>query len=213
MALLLVPTMHGGDSRVFLWGQSNESTPVHIFSGHSEAVLELQWLGSERLATWSKDRTLRLWGISKQLRSSLGGGDLSAMEEQLSTGLEESALHVPIEMSLEESLDTSSLLSLGAKVGSTDPSASLPILKLPAASSDGHSPGASHGSPSTHSLSSSRSVSSLHQQEAGQSLSSVSPVFQSMGSVSLAQEFSQLNVENVEIERVRSGGKSLFNSS
>ena len=200
MALLLVPTMHGGDSRVFLWGQSNESTPVHIFSGHSEAVLELQWLGSDRLATWSKDRTLRLWAIGKQLRTSLGGGDVSAHSEQLDTSLDESALHVPIEMSLEESLDVS-LLSQSAKVvNAADPSTSLPILKLPAVS-EGHSPG-SYGSPSTHSLSS-RSVSSLHQQEAGQSLSSVSPVFQSMGNLTLSQEFSQLSVENVEIERVR----------
>lgn len=182
MALLLVPTMHSGDSRVFLWGQSNVATPVHIFSGHSEAVLELQWLNSEKLVTWSKDRTLRIWGISKQLKSSLGGGDVSS---ELGAS-QDSALHVPIEMSLEESME----LTLPQSIkGDVDPSASLPILK---GAVESHSP--RYGSPSTRSLSSFSSQPELQ--------SAISPVFQSVGSLSLAQEFSQLKVEHVEIERV-----------
>ena len=83
VALLLVPTMHSGDSRVFLWGQNNVATPVHVFTGHSEAVLDLQWLNRDRLATWSKDRTLRLWAINDQLKFNLGGNSI-----EQSSGLE-----------------------------------------------------------------------------------------------------------------------------
>ena len=43
VAMVLVPAMHSGDSRVFLWGRSNVAAPLHIFTGHSEAVLEVQW--------------------------------------------------------------------------------------------------------------------------------------------------------------------------
>ena len=43
VAMVLVPAMHSGDSRVFLWGRSNVASPLHIFTGHSEAVLEVQW--------------------------------------------------------------------------------------------------------------------------------------------------------------------------
>ena len=43
VAMALVPAMHSGDSRVFLWSRSNISTPLHVFTGHSEPVLEVQW--------------------------------------------------------------------------------------------------------------------------------------------------------------------------
>lgn len=177
--------MHSGDSRVFLWGQSNVSTPVHIFSGHSEAVLDLQWLNSEKLATWSKDRTLRIWGISKQLKGSLGGDDLS------STSMEDSLL-TSTEPSIELSLEDDSLEAQPQTWKENDPSMSLPILK-PAV--EHHSP-QSHGSPST------RSLVSLSQVEM---TSAVSPVFLSLGTQSLAQEFAELRAEcipNLEIERV-----------
>lgn len=174
---------------MFLWGQSNVSTPVYIFSGHSEAVLDLQWLSSERLATWSKDRTLRIWGISEQLRSSLG-----ADSAELSASLDNSSsfpasTEFSIDMSLEEGVvDPTSIVPQGLKEV-VDPSVSLPILKPP---SEAHSPRGSRGSPSTQSL------ASLSQLDA-------SPVFQPTGYQSLAQEFSQLRVENLpnlDIERV-----------
>ena len=28
---------------MFLWGRSNVTSPLHIFTGHSEAVLEVKW--------------------------------------------------------------------------------------------------------------------------------------------------------------------------
>lgn len=181
-----MPTIHSGDSRVFLWGQSNVTTPVHIFSGHSEAVLDLQWLNSEKLATWSKDRTLRIWAISKQLKSSLGGDAL-----ELSASLEDSLTEPSIDFSLEDdSLDSSTSLPQKLKDKVVDPSVSLPILKPPV---EHHSP-QSHGSPSTRSLLSLSDTSSA-----------VSPVFQSLGKQSLAQEFAELRAEcipNLEIERV-----------
>ena len=43
VAMVLVPAMHGGNSRVFLWNRNNVSSPRHIFTGHSESVLEVQW--------------------------------------------------------------------------------------------------------------------------------------------------------------------------
>lgn len=43
VAMVLVPAMHSGDARVFLWGRSNVASPLHIFTGHSETVLEVQW--------------------------------------------------------------------------------------------------------------------------------------------------------------------------
>ena len=191
VALLLVPTMHSGDSRVFLWGQSNVATPVHIFSGHSEAVLDLQWLSSEQLATWSKDRTLRLWGIGKQLKTSLGGGDFS---EPAMPSLEDSALHTHIDMSLEESMEPS--LPQKTMEARIDPSMSLPALRPPAESY----PQKSHGSPSTRSLT---SLTSLPEPQLASS--AVSPVFRSVGSLSLAQEFSELKLASIpglEIESV-----------
>lgn len=41
--MVLVPAIHGGDSRVFLWSRNNVSSPRHIFTGHSESVVEVQW--------------------------------------------------------------------------------------------------------------------------------------------------------------------------
>ena len=41
--MAVVPAMHGGDSRVFLWSRSNVSAPLHQFTGHTEPVLEVQW--------------------------------------------------------------------------------------------------------------------------------------------------------------------------
>ncbi len=43
VAMVLVPAMHSGDSRVFLWSRSNVSAPLHVFTGHTEAILEVQW--------------------------------------------------------------------------------------------------------------------------------------------------------------------------
>ena len=179
--------MHSGDSRVFLWGQNNVATPVHVFTGHSEAVLDLQWLNRDRLATWSKDRTLRLWAINDQLKFNLGGNSI-----EQSSGLENQSTDQSIDcMSLEENTETLLSPSFREK---TDPSMSLPVTRSPV---EGISPRSS-GSPST------RSLVSLTQTE---SQSFINPVFQSTGGQSLAQEFAQLRlvdaIPNLEIERVR----------
>lgn len=185
VALLLVPAMHSGDSRVFLWGQSNVSSPVHILSGHSEAILDLQWLNSEKLATWSKDRTLRIWGISKQLKSSLGGQDSRELTASLDDSSPQASVVEPsIDLSLEDSSEPTIPHGMNEKF---DPSMSLPILRTPV---DSHSA----GSPSTQSL------TSLSSQ-----LDPQTSLFQSVGSQSLAQEFAQLrgeDIPNLEIERV-----------
>lgn len=193
VALLLVPTMHSGDSRVFLWGQGNVYSPVHIFSGHSEAVLDLQWLNSQQLATWSKDRTVRTWAIDKHLRKSLGGGSPEASVDDSSLL---ASTDPAIDLSLEDSGELSVLphnTSTSSSNEQVDLSMSLPILK-PAL--EGHSP-ISHGSPATRSL--------VALPQAAEVM--VSPVFQPLGTQSLSQEFDQLRAEsipNLEIERVSS---------
>ena len=188
--------MHSGDSRVFLWGQTDINTPVHILTGHSEAVLDLQWLNRDKLATWSKDRTLRIWAISDQLKCSLGGDPL---ETSSLTSLDGNSLELsneqPAEFTLEENTETMMPQNIG-RGNKPDPSMSLPIIRSPDKT---HLSAAASDSPQTHSL------TSLSQVEPR---SLVSSVFQSAGSqMSLAQEFAQLKVENIpnlEIERVRS---------
>lgn len=207
------------------------ATPTHVLTGHSEAVLELQWLNKERLATWSKDRTLRLWSISDQLKSRLGG-EVVASEGEM--GVESTPHRLPTSPSLtiattittsitptstpsnnalaSAGVDPSSLEESGGERGmmphsildgTADLTMSLPITKSFGVVDGGISAsggfGMLSGSPSTLSLRSEFSTSSL---------SSINPVFQSLGGHSLAKEFSHLRVEtipNLEIETVRVG--------
>ena len=48
VAMVLVPTVHSGDSRVFIWNRTNVATPVCTLTGHSEAVVDVQWRKLER---------------------------------------------------------------------------------------------------------------------------------------------------------------------
>ena len=41
--MALVPAVHSGDSRVFIWSRTNLSAPVCVLTGHEEAVLDLKW--------------------------------------------------------------------------------------------------------------------------------------------------------------------------
>ena len=222
--------MHSGDSRVFLW-RHNDTTPRHILSGHSEAVLDLQWLDSSKLATWSKDRTLRIWVIDKQLQSDLGAEDLSGV------GIDDASFGSMEDLSLEESMEipasqqqqqqqqqTPQKIDVAAIVDST---ASLPILRPHNTSSTGdmqtqsRRPLGKTGSSSSagdihpHNRSpSTRSLTSLAPQaEFSLSSSVLSPVFPA--TQSLAQEFAELKAESIpklEIERVgglREGGESV----
>ena len=224
VALLLVPTLHGGDTRVFLWGRTNPATPTHVLSGHTDAVLEVQWIDGSRLATWSRDRTLRVWTINDQLQFNLGGeigGQESNAEEHhlpssppltiapaLATSTTPTITSSADTLSLEGSSGEKGRAYFGGVENALNPAMSLPLIKTHGLSEVTPTMGGAgsgmvlSGSPSTHSLASISSTSSL---------SSINPVVQSIGGHSLAKEFSQLRTEtipNLEIERVSRGGRS-----
>lgn len=68
--IVLVPPIKRVDNNLLLWNLSSIDTPVHTFVGHSDTILEFQWLkdnedktAEHELITWSKDQTMRLWHI------------------------------------------------------------------------------------------------------------------------------------------------------
>lgn len=72
-----------GDTSLSMWSKSEPEKPVHRFEGHSDIVKEYLFRtrgGDDRehddrqfqLITWSKDQTLRLWPITKDMMSSVG---------------------------------------------------------------------------------------------------------------------------------------------
>ena len=204
-------------------------TPTHILTGHADAVLELQWLGKERLATLSKDRTLRLWFINDQLKFHLGG-ELVSSETGMATesGLQRLPISPSVTIAANVSLTPTSTpsssippssggkLSInknledheGAK-GTTpqqgysekkgDPTMSLPTMRSPFGGVDGLGGGSM--------LSGSPSTHSLLSVSSSMSsLSNNNSIFQPLGGHSLAKEFAQLRTEtftNLEIETVR----------
>ena len=40
---MLVPAVHSGDRRVFIYSRTNLSAPVAVLDQHTEAVTDLQW--------------------------------------------------------------------------------------------------------------------------------------------------------------------------
>lgn len=58
------------ENNLKLWSLSSMDMPVHTFVGHSDTILEFQWLRNNEdkasdyeLITWSKDQTIRLWHV------------------------------------------------------------------------------------------------------------------------------------------------------
>lgn len=43
MAFALVPAVHSGDRRVFIYSRTNLSSPVAVLNQHNEAVTDLLW--------------------------------------------------------------------------------------------------------------------------------------------------------------------------
>lgn len=229
IALLLVPTLHGGDTRVFLWNRTSSTTPTHILSGHSDAVLELQWIDGGRLVTWSRDRTLRIWSINDQLKFNLGGG-IGEQKAELEDQYLPSSPSLAINASLTSSLTSTTTPTTNNNSSTEGPSKSSfeeigneevqgreslgggaetsfnPTMSLPLLRTVGSSESALVGSGAQISgLSGSPSTQSLASFSSTSSLSSVNPVFQSIGGHSLAKEFDQLRAEtipNLEVERV-----------
>lgn len=68
--IVLVPPEKRVDNNLLLWNLSATNTPIHTFVGHSDTILEFQWLknyedknSEHELITWSKDQTMRLWHV------------------------------------------------------------------------------------------------------------------------------------------------------
>ncbi|XP_050528244.1 GATOR complex protein WDR59 isoform X2 [Daktulosphaira vitifoliae] len=68
--IVLVPPIKRVDNNLLLWNLSAINVPVHTFVGHSDTILEFQWLKNHddktaeyELITWSKDQTMRLWHV------------------------------------------------------------------------------------------------------------------------------------------------------
>lgn len=138
------------------------------------------------LVTWSKDRTLRIWGISEELRQSLGG---EASEQITIPDGKMSNQGSDPSLSLSMSLDGESMeASLSSQMDSSSVQMSLLSVK-----DGGYSLSSFSSSPT-------KSVSSMIQNESQSSLSN-----QFYKGQSLEQEFRLLNLEsipNLELERV-----------
>ncbi|CAH1725138.1 GATOR complex protein WDR59 [Aphis gossypii] len=68
--IVLVPPEKRVDNNLILWNLSSINSPVHTFVGHSDMILEFQWMKNNEdktseyeFITWSKDQTMRLWHI------------------------------------------------------------------------------------------------------------------------------------------------------
>lgn len=73
--IVLVPPEKRVDNNLLLWNLNAFNTPVHTFVGHSDTILEFQWLknnedktSEHELITWSKDQTIRLWHVVPYLQ-------------------------------------------------------------------------------------------------------------------------------------------------
>ncbi|XP_040265541.1 GATOR complex protein WDR59 [Bufo bufo] len=73
LVTVMVPQLRRENS-LLLWNVHDLHSPVHIFVGHDDVVLEFQWrkqkegLKDYQLVTWSRDQTLRMWRVDAQLQ-------------------------------------------------------------------------------------------------------------------------------------------------
>ncbi|PIK57413.1 putative WD repeat-containing protein 59 [Apostichopus japonicus] len=71
---LMLPQIRQVDKMLFLWSQSNLSSPVFSFTGHEDNILDFHWRkmkeGSTdyQLVTWSRDRKLLIWRIEPHIQ-------------------------------------------------------------------------------------------------------------------------------------------------
>uniref|UniRef100_A0A8C5WKW0 WD repeat domain 59 n=1 Tax=Leptobrachium leishanense TaxID=445787 RepID=A0A8C5WKW0_9ANUR len=73
LVTVMVPQLRRENS-LLLWNVYDLHSPVHIFVGHDDVVLEFQWrkqkegLKDYQLITWSRDQTLRMWRVDAQMQ-------------------------------------------------------------------------------------------------------------------------------------------------
>ena len=142
------------------------------------------------LVTWSKDKTLRIWGISEELRQSLGGEASEQITIPESISQQGSDPSLSLSMSLEgEGVETSITSS------QVEESIQVPIRSL------------REGGQSQSSLSASptKSVSSMLQSDSQSSLNKSLQSASLYKGHTLEKEFKLLNLDsipNLELERV-----------
>ena len=140
------------------------------------------------LVTWSKDRTLRIWGINEELHHSLGGEASEQITIPESISQQGSDPSLSLSMSLEGE---------GVEASLTSQMDDSPLMSVRSLKEGGHSQSSLSASPT-------KSVSSLIQNDSRSSLSkSLSAQF--FQGHTLEQEFKLLNVDsipNLELERV-----------
>ncbi|KAE8609135.1 hypothetical protein XENTR_v10011722 [Xenopus tropicalis] len=91
LVTVMVPQLRRENS-LLLWNVYDLHSPVHIFVGHDDVVLEFQWrkqkeaLKDYQLVTWSRDQTLRMWRVDAQLQR-LCANDIMDPVDELMDGL------------------------------------------------------------------------------------------------------------------------------
>ncbi|XP_075432740.1 GATOR2 complex protein WDR59 isoform X5 [Ascaphus truei] len=91
LVTVMVPQLRRENS-LLLWNVYDLHSPVHIFVGHDDVVLEFQWrkqkegLKDYQLVTWSRDQTLRMWRVDAQLQR-LCANDIMDPVDELLDGL------------------------------------------------------------------------------------------------------------------------------
>ncbi|KAL2918427.1 hypothetical protein HK105_201828 [Polyrhizophydium stewartii] len=71
----VVTMPHRRDNNLYLWSCDDKTTPIYTFSGHTDSPIEFVWRHQDdhfQLVTWSKDQTLHLWPVSKELVQACG---------------------------------------------------------------------------------------------------------------------------------------------
>ena len=81
----LVPHFGVHDHSLFLWTNTDLSSPVHTFSHHRDVILDFDWRrsgGDYQMVTWARDQTLRTWSLQQDilLRCGVEEDDLQSMD-------------------------------------------------------------------------------------------------------------------------------------
>ena len=76
-----IPQIHRGDTSLTLWALNDTSSPVHVFSGHTEGIYDFFWRSPRnneyQLVSWSKDQSLRLWKTDSSVQKQCGAAYLN----------------------------------------------------------------------------------------------------------------------------------------
>ncbi|XP_071973231.1 GATOR2 complex protein WDR59 isoform X1 [Engystomops pustulosus] len=92
LVTVMVPQLRRENS-LLLWNVYDLHSPVHIFVGHDDVVLEFQWrkqkegLKDCQLVTWSRDQTLRMWRVDAQLQRLCANDIMEPVDELLDGSL------------------------------------------------------------------------------------------------------------------------------